>query len=238
MNDLEYINKYKKKVIAQDLKKLEVGIPVQYIVGDVDFLNVNLEVNQAVLIPRFETEYFVERVLFYLDKYFKADCKMIDIGTGSGCIAIAIKKERPDLNVTAVDISKKALLLAEKNGRRNNCAINFKESDLLLDVDEKFDVIVSNPPYLNKKDKINQKVVDFEPKKALFAKGDGLEFYYRILTECHPKIADKCLIAFEIGDKQAKMIKKMALTQFPNSIVIIEKDLQKRERFIFLLKKC
>ena len=215
---------------------MKKGIPVQYVIGQVDFLNLNLKINRHVLIPRFETEYFVERIFFYLKKR-KKPIKIIDIGAGSGCIAIAIKKKFPFAEVYASDISKKALEVAGFNANINQCDIKFIKSDLFEKISEKFDVIVSNPPYLSRFDKIMPKVLNYEPKIALFADNKGLEFFEEILKEAKDKINVEGLIAFEIVDKQGNKIKKIAAKYYPQSSIIVEKDLQNRERFIFIEKK-
>ena len=145
MEGLEYLKKYYKGNIEDAIKRLELGEPVQYIVGDVDFYGNILKVDKRVLIPRFETEGLVEIALSYLDN---TNLDIVDLGTGSGCIAITLKKKLPNINMDAVDISKDALELAKENAKLNNVDINFYNGDMLKPLNKKYDCIISNPPYI------------------------------------------------------------------------------------------
>ena len=233
MKDIEYLKKYlPKDKLETGIKKLKQGKPVQYIVGNVDFYDVNLLVNENVLIPRFETEYLVEKTINYAKK-LKEPLDILDIGTGTGAIAITLSKHL-DCHVTATDISKEALLIAKKNAKRNNTNINFKQSDILKNITGKFDIVISNPPYIDKNDKIDPIVKNNEPHLALYAKENGLYFYRNILENIKPFLKEKNIIAFEIGMSQSKQITNIAKTHFPKAKIITEKDLTGKDRYIFI----
>ena len=181
VNDVEYLKKYYKGDINEAIKRLE-NEPVQYIVGNVDFYGNKIFVNKNVLIPRFETEELVNLTLEYISDFFSDGIKIVDIGTGSGCIAITLKKNLPKAIVDAVDIERKALEVARKNADINETQINFYEGNLLEPLEKKYDVLISNPPYLNILDKeVMELVRKTEPKTSLFAPNDGLYYYEEIL---------------------------------------------------------
>ena len=146
MNNIEYLKKYgDKNKLKENIKRLENGEPVQYIVGNVDFYGLNLKVDKRVLIPRFETEQLIEKTLKLIDK---DSLNVLDIGTGSGCIAITLKSMLPKSNIDACDISLDALEVAKINAKENHQSINFIHSDLFSNIDKKYDLIISNPPYI------------------------------------------------------------------------------------------
>ena len=233
MEDIEYLKKYYHGNIKNALKKLNQGIPVQYIVGSTNFYGYEIKVNKNVLIPRFETEELVEKTIEYIKKIFNKKVNIIDLGTGSGCIAISLKKEL-NCDVTAVDISNKALKVAKENATNNNVEIKFIKSNMLDKINDKYDVIISNPPYIAYDEEIMDIVKNNEPKIALYADNDGLKFYEEILKNASKNLNRKYLIAFEIGYKQAERIKKIASKYLPNSRIIIFKDLSQKDRFIFI----
>lgn len=235
MTDFDYLKKYLDSFKLEDgLKRLENGEPVQYIVGNVQFFDLLLDVNPNVLIPRFETEELVDRLIKYINNYFKNDIKILDIGTGSGCIALALKSKLNNAKVDACDISAEALNVARMNAKKNNLSVNFIESDLFKNIDSRYDVIVSNPPYIAENEEIMDIVFKNEPHLALFANNNGLYFYEEILKYARNYLNDKNIIAFEIGEKQYEAVKSIALKYFPNSKVVVEKDLQNRDRFVFI----
>lgn len=234
MTDIEYLKKYLKEEQLEDgIKRLKNGEPVQYIVGNVDFYGNTIKVNKNVLIPRFETEELVNKTISYIKKYFCKKIKIVDLGTGSGCIAITLKKELNSL-VTAVDISDEALEVARWNAKENNTEITFKKSDMLNKLNDKYDVIISNPPYISYDEEIMDVVKNNEPHLALYAKDNGLFFYKEILKKAGRYLNKQSIIAFEIGYLQANDIKSEALKYFPNSKISIEKDLQQRNRYVFI----
>lgn len=236
MNEIEYLKKYLPSDKLEDgIKRLNNGEPVQYIVGNVDFYGYKINVNKNVLIPRFETEELVFKTINLIKKIFNENIKILDIGTGSGCISIALKKEIPGLDITAVDISEDALVVAKNNALENNCEINFVKSDLFSNIDDKYDLIISNPPYISYDEQIMDIVKKNEPHLALYAKNNGLYFYEEIIKNSSNYLNDKNIIAFEIGYLQANEIKKMAHKYYPNANIIIEKDMQEKDRFVFII---
>ena len=215
---------------------MESGIPVQYIVGNTNFYGYDFKVNRNTLIPRFETELLVEKTYNYIKKYFNKDkVKILDIGTGSGCIAITLNKLLDDSDVTGVDISGEALEVAKENNISNNANVKFIESDLFSNVNERYDVIISNPPYISYDEDIMDVVYNNEPHMALYADGNGLYFYDKILRECRKYLNDRFLIAFEIGYKQGNDILNIINKYFDNVNISLEKDYSGRDRFIFIL---
>ena len=239
MTDIEYIKKYSKKEdINKNLEELKKGKPIQYIIGNVNFYGNIINVNENVLIPRFETELLVEKTINYIKKYFK-NPKILDIGTGSGCIAITLKKELENSTIDAVDISNSALKVAKENAKLNNVEINFIEGNILDNTNSKYDIIISNPPYIKEDDtEIMDIVKNNEPHIALFAKDNGLYFYKEIIKNSKEKLNKKSIIAFEIGYKQANDIKNIAEQYYPHSKILVEKDLNNLDRYIFIFNNC
>ena len=234
---IEYLKKYlKDKDIDTAIKELENGIPVQYIVGNVNFYGNTINVNKNVLIPRFETELLVDKTIKYIKNNFKNHVDILDIATGSGCIAITLKKEI-DSTVDASDISESAIKVAQKNALNNKADINFINSDMLTNITKKYDIIISNPPYLTKEDDIMDIVKNNEPEIALYAKDNGLYYYDVILKNIKNNLKDKYLIAFEIGYTQGEAIKNIALKYLDNINVKIEKDYSNKDRFVFIEPK-
>ncbi len=235
MTDLDYLKKYYKGDISVAKEKLKQNIPVQYIVGEVDFYGYLFIVNSNVLIPRFETEQLVEHAINYIRNLFKKKVNILDIGTGSGCIAITLKK-KIECNIVATDISKKALKVASLNAKKNDVDIALVESDIFNNIHEKYDVIISNPPYISYDEEI-MKIVDAnEPHNSLYATCDGLYFYINILKECQKYLNDKFLIAFEIGQTQASRIKLLIDKYLSDVYVDVLKDLQGLDRFVFIYR--
>ena len=235
MTDIEYLNKYLPEEKLEDgLNKLKQGIPVQYIVGDINFYGFNIKVNPNVLIPRPETELLVEKTINYIKNYFGSiHVKVIDLGTGSGAIAIALKKNL-NCSVTAVDISNDALDVARENACLNAADITFYEGDMLENITDKYDVIISNPPYISYYEKIEDIVKNNEPSIALFADNNGLMFYEKILSKASKNLNKKAIIAFEIGRNQGEAVKKIAKKYFPDATIKIEKDYPGEDRFVFI----
>ncbi len=216
-------------------KLLDEGVSPQYIVGNVNFYGNIINVDKRVLIPRFETELLVEKSIGYINKLFDNRASILDIGTGSGCIAITLKKEI-DCNVSAVDVSTFALEVAKSNAKLNNVDINFINSDIFSNVNYKYDVIISNPPYISYDEKIEDIVYNNEPHLALYAGDNGLYFYNKILSECSKCLKDKYLICFEIGCNQGDKIKELAFKYLDGINISLEKDYSDRDRFVFIWK--
>ncbi len=234
MKDDEYLKKYLDKASLEiGLQKLKQGLPVQYIIGDVNFYGNTIKVNPKVLIPRFETELLVQKTIDYAKEFLPSKIKVIDLGTGSGAIAITIKKKL-DALVDAVDISKEALDVAKENAIANQVDINFFLSDMLEKTFAKYDLIISNPPYVSPDEEIEDVVKNNEPKIALYAENNGLEFYEKILSEAIYHVNDPALIAFEIGKDQGGAVTKIARKYFKTALIKVEKDFAGLDRFVFI----
>lgn len=228
--------KAKYKNLNKVVKKINKNYPVQYLIGNVNFYGYNINVNKNVLIPRFETETLVEKTINYIKKLKLVNGSLIDLGTGSGCISIVLKKEIETLNITGLDISNKALKIAKKNAKNNKADINFiKENMFKFKPVNKYDILISNPPYITEDDEISPNI-KYEPKKAIFT-NDGLKYYRHIMSTCTNYLNKKNLIAFEIGDKQGKDLKKLAKDFFPNAKISLEKDLSKKDRYLFIINE-
>lgn len=237
MNDEELLKKYLPKEKWEDgLNKLKENYPIQYIIGNVDFFNTNIIVNEDVLIPRFETEYLVEKTIKYIKKLDIKNAKILEIGTGSGCISIALKKEI-ECFIDAIDINKKAIELAKKNSLINNTDINFIECDINnYKCQNKYDVIISNPPYVPYNSAVDEKI-KYEPQNAIYASENGLYFYRVILEKIKNNLNNPYLIAFEIGDKEGNEIIKIINNNLANAYIKLEKDYNNYERYIFISNK-
>lgn len=210
--------------------------PIQYIIGSSCFYGYDFIVNENVLIPRPETEELVENILYLYDEYFlgqKVD--VCDIATGSGCIAISLALEEKNMNVLATDISGKALTVARKNNKKFHAGVHFLQGDMLDPLEnQKFDIVVSNPPYIPNNEDVMSLVKDNEPSIALFGGDDGLKFYRIILSGIAPYLKDKAIIAFEHGYDKKDQIRDIAKTYFPKSKVKCLKDLEGKDRMTFI----
>jgi len=233
MNSIQYLKKYgNPNTYEKDYARLQNGEPVQYIVGNVDFYGYNFIVNSNVLIPRFETEGLVEKII-QKAKRFPSPIQIVDLGTGSGCIAITLKKQ---LNCTmdAVDISEKALEIAKKNAEKNQAEIQFYKGNFLKPLKETYDIIVSNPPYIAYDEEIMEIVKNNEPEIALYAKENGLSCYYEILKNAKQYLKSNGMLAFEIGKYQGDILKEYAKKYFATAKISVEKDLQGNDRYLFI----
>lgn len=216
------------------IKKIKQNYPIQYLIGYVDFFDNKIEVNKNVLIPRFETETLVEKTLSYIEKLKLKKSSVLEIGTGSGCISIALKNEIDSLEITAMDISSEALKLAKKNAKSNKVKINFIIKNLFkFNLLNKYDILISNPPYIKMGEKIDPKT-DYEPKIALYADETGNNFYEKIFEVALKCLNPKHLITLEIEETQGKELKSMAKKYFPTDKIVIEKDLPGKDRFLFI----
>ena len=232
---IEYLKKYgNPDTYENDLKLLKQGIPVQYIIGNVDFYGFNFLVDKNVLIPRFETEGLVFKTIEQIKKMNFENPTIIDVGTGSGCIAITLKKLLAKSNIEAIDISLPALEVAKKNASLNDACILFYQSDLLSNCNNKYDVIISNPPYIAYDEDIMDIVKNNEPKKALYAPDNGLYFYKEILKQSKSKLKNNFLISFEIGANQKDDLLKIAKNFYPDCIIWVDKDLAGFDRYLFI----
>lgn len=229
--DLKLLKKLYPHNFEEIEQKLKEYYPIQYLIGYVDFYNTKINVNENVLIPRFETEVLVDKTIKFLkNKNYKS---LIDICTGSGCIAITLKKHT-NLEVDACDISDKAIEVAKDNAKENDVNINFFKLDILKGAPaKKYDSIICNPPYV-KYDEYTSPETKYEPSIALYANNNGLEFYERILFIAKDFLNNNGSIIFEIGANQSEAIKNLALMNFPSAKIKIEKDFNNYDRFMFI----
>lgn len=223
------------KDLKEDIKKLKNGYPIQYLIGYVNFYGNKILVDDNVLIPRYETELLVEKTIKLIRNHIE-NPYILEIGTGSGCISIALKKEL-NCDIDATDISNEALNVAKKNSELNGTKINFIHSDLYEKLSSKYDVIISNPPYISYDEKIMDLVYDNEPHIALFANDNGLYYYNKILEFSKKFLNKKNIIAFEIGENQSKDIVKIINKYYNDSKIILEKDYSNKERYIFIINE-
>lgn len=239
-SSVEYLKKYIKEKKLDDnyyrqaLNELKKGKPIQYIIGNVNFYGNIININEHVLIPRFETELLVDLTIKKIKQYFpNQKIDIIDLGTGSGCIAISIKKII-DCQMDALDISKESIMVAKNNAKNNDTNINFINKDMTIYRDKKYDVIISNPPYIKEDEEIMDIVKNNEPHLALYAPNEGLYFYQKIIDNIPYITKDKYLICFEIGRSQTSAIIDYAKEQLKDIIITKEKDYSHNDRFIFI----
>ena len=209
-------------------------IPVQHILGYAFFYGYNFTVNEHVLIPRVETEQLVENTLYYYDKYFgNKTLDVLDLGTGSGCIGLTLAKEEQNLNVTISDVSQKALDTALLNAKKLDISVKGILSSWFENIDHKFDMIISNPPYIPD-DEIVEDIVQKEPDVALYGGKTGTDFYLHILKHIKPYLKDRALIGFEHGYQQKAQIAAYVKTYFKDAKLIQLKDYQGKDRMTFI----
>ncbi len=242
-NPLELLNYLDYEVSEEDVKKykeyvkaLEEGTPIQYALGYVNFYGNKFIINENTLIPRFETEELLEKTIEFSKKFFTEPVDIIDLGTGSGVIGLTLEKKLSTNSVDLIDISPKALEVAHKNCAKLNSKANLIESDMFQNVNKKYDIIISNPPYIKTTEEIEKIVKDNEPHIALYAGENGLDCYKKILENISPFMKDRCLVAFEIGMTQANDIKELINKYLSDVRVEVYKDLSKKDRMIFIFK--
>lgn len=233
----EYLLIYDTEELSEDIvykflsgiEKLKVGEPIQYIIGKQEFFGLEFVVNKNVLIPQPDTEILVEEVLNIIEK---RNLKILDLCTGSGAIGISIKKKNPQSKVYASDISKQALEIAKVNAKQNNTEIEFIDSNLFENINEKFDIIVSNPPYIES-DIIKNlpEEVKNEPKLALDGGIDGLDFYRKIAEKAKTFLNENGTLALEIGyNQKEKVIEILKQNNYQN--IYAKKDFGGNYRII------
>ena len=227
------VTEEEKQFVEEIYKKLAAHIPAQYIIGHAEFFEMELKVDERVLIPRPETEELVE---FILAENLKDNLKVLDIGTGSGAIALALAKNRPDWSVTAADISQDALDLSLENANAQNLNLSFIKSDCFSEISSKYDIIVSNPPYISREDQeeVGLNVLHSEPHLALFADEDGLAIYRRIAESSKDYLNDGGKIYLEIGYKQGQSVPALFTENFPEKRVRTLKDQFGQDRMVVI----
>ena len=227
------VTEEEKQFVEEIYKKLAAHIPAQYIIGHSDFFGMQLKVDERVLIPRPETEELVELIL---TENPEKNLKVLDIGTGSGAIALALAKNRPDWSVTAADISQDALELATENAKRQDLDLTFIRTDCFSEISSKYDIIVSNPPYISRADEVEVglNVLHSEPHLALFADEDGLAIYRRIGEDSKDYLNDGGKIYLEIGYKQGQSVPNLFRKNFPEKRVRTLKDQFGQDRMVVI----
>ena len=227
------VTEEEKQFVEEIYKKLAAHIPAQYIIGHADFFGMKLKVDERVLIPRPETEELVDLIL---TENPEKNLKVLDIGTGSGAIALALAKNRPDWSVTAADISQDALDLSLENANAQNLNLSFIKSDCFSEISAKYDIIVSNPPYISREDQeeVGLNVLHSEPHLALFADEDGLAIYRRIAEDSKDYLNDGGKIYLEIGYKQGQNVPALFMENLPEKRVRTLKDQFGQDRMVVI----
>jgi len=220
------------------LKRLKNNEPIQYILGEADFYGLKFGVNPSTLIPRQETEELVDLIV---KKHQTVDAKILDIGTGSGCIAISIAKNCVSAQISAIDISAKALETAKLNAKNNDCKVDFQPFDILnwetndFFFGKKFDVIVSNPPYIRKSEKelMKKNVLDFEPSSALFVENDDALIFYRKITKfAKLHLEPNGFLYFEINEAFGSETAQLLMNESFTNVKIMN-DLNEKNRIVY-----
>ena len=227
------ISKEDEKLAIKIFRELKAHRLPQYITGKAYFRDLTLAVDERVLIPRPETEELVDLIL---SENGEAPISLLDIGTGSGVIAISLKKERPKWCITASDISPQAIDLARENAAFHTVDIQFIQSDVFSQIPDTFDVIVSNPPYISYRDKdeVGQNVLASEPHLALFANENGFAIYRKIIEQAREHLTPKGKLYFEIGYKQGEGLLHLLTQYFPEKRYRVIKDSFGKDRMVVM----
>ena len=220
-------------------KHIKEDVPLSHLVGFEYFYDRKFKVTKDVLSPRMETEELIYRVVEYVKSTKKNNLKILDLCTGSGIIAITLKKELSQfsIDVVASDISEEAIKVAKENAKSHDATIKFVKSDIFNNIADKFDIIVSNPPYIDRKDEVTMQdnVLKYDPHLALFAEEEGMYFYRKIIEQANDYLNENGVIFFEIGyDQKDKIIKLADLNGYSAEVY---KDINGRDRMAFLVRK-
>ncbi len=226
--EVETEKKFKDAVIL-----LKQGKPLQYVLSNAPFYGYDFYVNKSVLIPRFDTEVLVEEANKLITKKF-SKAKVLDLCTGSGCIGITLKLLNDNLDVTLADISPEALEVAKINKDKFNLDLEIIESDLFSNINDKYDVITCNPPYIGHEEEIMDLVKNNEPHQALYADEEGLFYYKKIFKVIKNYLNDKYILFFELNSEKANEILDLAKNSFLNDKITIKKDLNGLERVLII----
>ncbi|OIL99006.1 peptide chain release factor N(5)-glutamine methyltransferase [Oenococcus oeni] len=241
INNTELLLRFSEQIPARtesklrlDFNKVQAGEPVQYVLGFANFYGRDFSVGPQVLIPEVETAELIDHVKNAVLLPLEDDFSILDIGTGSGNLAITLALELKAKNVLAVDISQDALDLAKKNSQNLSATeVKFIRSDLLENVNGLFDLIVSNPPYVKTGEKeIDKQVVDFEPHQALYAGADGMDVFRKMIPETVKHLKPDGYVIFEMDYRQGDEIKSLIKKNFPKAQIEIFKDISGLDRFI------
>lgn len=225
----------KESKIIKDIQRVINGEPYQYVINEAEFYGLKLYVDKNVLIPRLETEELVDTLIH---KYLNINYNYVvaDIGAGSGCIALAMKKHIQNANVFAIDISEKVVNVAKLNASKLQLNINVLQGDLLsplINKNLKVDILISNPPYIKNKNEVDENVLNYEPHLALFAK-NGVDFYERILKDSFKVLNKKAIIAFEFNYDQKDELNEIIKKYYPQSKVDFYKDAGNKWRYVII----
>ena len=216
--------------------------PMAHVLGYSWFYGYKFTVNGDVLIPRPETEELCARILAGIDRCFpEGDVACVDVGTGSGAIAVTLACEEPRIVMDATDISEAALATARLNAENNGAKISFYAGDMLkplIEAGKMYDVLVCNPPYIPSDEEMEHAVVDFEPHVALFGGADGLKFYREVFADCRSVLKDKAFMAFEMGWNQREAMSALVREALPEAQFEIRKDMNGKDRMLFVYFNC
>ena len=220
-------------------KHIKEDVPLSHLVGFEYFYDRKYKVTKDVLSPRMETEELIYKVIEYVKVSNKNNLKILDLCTGSGIIAITLKKELEQVlvDVVASDISAEAIEVAKENAQSHDATIKFLKSDIFNNIDDKFDIIVSNPPYIDRKDEVTMQdnVLKYDPHLALFAEEEGMYFYRKIIEQANDYLNENGVMFFEIGyDQKDKIIKLADMNGYSAEVY---KDINGRDRMAFLVRK-
>ena len=220
-------------------KHIKEDVPLSHLVGFEYFYDRKFKVTKDVLSPRMETEELIYRVVEYVKSTKKNNLKILDLCTGSGIIAITLKKELSQfsIDVVASDISAEAIKVAKENTQSHDATIKFIQSDIFDNIADKFDIIVSNPPYIDRKDEVTMQdnVLKYDPHLALFAEEEGMYFYRKIIEQANDYLNENGVIFFEIGyDQKDKIVKLADMNGYHAEVY---KDINGRDRMAFLVRK-
>ena len=220
-------------------KHIKEDVPLSHLVGFEYFYDRKYKVTKDVLSPRMETEELIYKVIEYVNASNKNKFKILDLCTGSGIIAITLKKEleQVSVDIIASDTSEEALEVAKENSQSHDATIKFIKSDIFNNIDDKFDIIVSNPPYIDRKDEVTMQdnVLNYDPHLALFAEEEGMYFYRKIIEQANDYLNENGVIFFEIGyDQKDKIIKLADMNGYSAEVY---KDINGRDRMAFLVRK-
>lgn len=237
---LNFNNELKNKnVFDKFIKKIEEKYPIEYILGEVEFYNLYLKVNEDVLIPRQETEELVDTIIKILEKSNFQEGNIIDVCSGSGCIGLSLKKSFKESEVYLVDISKKALEISKENAKNNDIDALFIESDKLdkiLTLDIKFDVLLSNPPYVENKEEIDDSVLKYEPSNAVYNE-NPIDFYENYFINAYKIMKNDFIMGFEIDPNLKDRLISLIEEHFNKDIKYqFKEDFFKRIRFLYIIK--
>ena len=227
-----------ERAFTEGMERIIRQEPMAHVLGYSWFYGYRFIVNGDVLIPRPETEELCARILACIDRFFpRGEVHCVDVGTGSGAIAVTVKKEEPRVIMDATDISLKALENAKINARENGADIQFYAGDMLQPLIEngrRYDVLICNPPYIPSEEVMEASVVDFEPHVALFGGEDGLKFYRSVFADCRKVLKEKAFMAFEMGWNQGEAMSRLVRETLPEAQFEIRRDMNGKDRMLFV----